>query len=213
MKQLFFLLTIVTMSMVVVAQGNGKGHGHNKNKGKSHGKEKDKEYKDEKEKHKEYNNEKEDDKEFRNEKEKDKKDKDGDESEIAFPNQHVHHGNNARHRPKKVTAALLRDYPAANNVSWSKYRGDYKATFNNGVLRSTAVYHANGERRDTRTTLTRAQLPGTIWEKIFKRDRITPTRYIQIERPTFAEKIFKVFSANNTAHFYDQNGNIISYSY
>ena len=203
MKQLFFLLTIVTMSMVAVAQGNGKGHGHNKNNGESHGKKKDKEYK----------NEKENDKEFKSEKEKDKKDKDEDESKIASPNQHVYHGKNVRHRPKKVTAAFLRDYPAANNVLWSKYKGDYRATFNNGVLRSTAVYHANGERRDTRTPLTRAQLPGTIWEKIFNRDRITPTKYIQIDRPAIAEKIFKVLSANNTVHFYDQNGNIVSYNY
>ena len=119
----------------------------------------------------------------------------------------------SKHEPKKVTAAFWNDYPGARNVSWSKYKGDYTATFTNGIWKSTAVYHANGERRDTRTNLTRAQLPGTIWDKIFKRDRITPTKYIQIERPSTGEKIFRILTANNTAYYYDQNGKRVSYNY
>lgn len=177
------------MSMAVVAQGNGKGNGHGNgnNKGEN------------------------------NERGKDKKDKDEDNNEdkheVAYPTQHPQHGKNANHQPKKVATALLKDYPAANNVTWSKYKGDYTATFRNGIWRSTAVYHANGERRDTRTSVTRTQLPGTIWDKIFKRDNITPTQYIQIERPSVAEKIFRVLSANNTVYFYDQNGKVVSYDY
>jgi len=119
----------------------------------------------------------------------------------------------SKHQPKKVQAALLRDYPAANNIAWSKYQGDYTATFNNGPWVSTAVYHANGERRDTRTTINRQQLPGSIWDVIFKRDRVTPTTYIQIERPSTLEKIFRVLSVNKTAYYYDQNGNRITYNY
>ncbi len=120
----------------------------------------------------------------------------------------------AKNQPKKVLAALYRDYPAATNVTWDKYKGDYTATFNNGIWRSTAVYHANGQRRDTRTVLTRYQLPGTIWDRIFKRDNITPIEYIQIERPTTAQKIFRILSSlNNTAYYYDQNGNKIAYQY
>ena len=118
-----------------------------------------------------------------------------------------------KHQPKKVTAALLRDYPHASNIIWSKYKGDYTATFNNGIFKSTAVYHANGDRRDTRTVLTRAQLPGTIWDKIFRRDNITPTEYIQIERPSTIEKIFRVLSSDNNAYYYDLNGNKVNYSY
>ncbi|MEO6134458.1 MAG: hypothetical protein ABIP35_04860 [Ginsengibacter sp.] len=119
----------------------------------------------------------------------------------------------SNHQPKKVTAAFLNDYPGARNVSWSKYKGDYTATFTNGIWKSTAVYHANGERRDTRTNLTKAQLPGRIWDQIFKRDHITPTKYIQIERPSTDEKIFRILTANNTAYYYNQNGKRVKYNY
>ena len=118
----------------------------------------------------------------------------------------------SRNPPPQVKAALLRDYPGATNIEWNKYKGDYTATFRNGIWRSTAVYHANGERRDTRTVLTRQQLPGTVWDRIFKRDRIAPTQYIQIERPSNAEKIFRILSGN-TAYYYDQNGNRVTYIY
>ena len=121
--------------------------------------------------------------------------------------------NYAGHQPKKVYAALLRDYPNAGNISWSKYKGDYTATFNNGLWRSTAVYHANGERRDTRTTLTRQQLPGNIWDRIFQRDNVVPTSFIQIEQPTVAQRIYRVLSGNNTAYYYDANGNRVQYNY
>ena len=183
MKRLFFLLTILTISMGVIAQGNGHKHGqgNGKNKDKSH------------------------------EKVKDKKNKD--ENEIAYPKEFSKQGKYKNHQPKKVAAALLRDYPNARNVTWSKYKGDYTATFTNGIWRSTAVYHANGERRDTRTPLTKAQLPGTIWDGIFKRDNIVPTKVIQIERPSFTDKIFRVLSTNNTAIYYDLNGNVVSYNY
>lgn len=119
----------------------------------------------------------------------------------------------AKNQPKKVQAALLRDYPNASNVVWSKYKGDYTATFNNGAWRSTAVYHANGERRDTRTPLTRDQLPGSIWDRIFRRDNVTPTEYVQIERPSTLQKIYRVVSGNNATYYYDQNGNKVSYNY
>ncbi len=119
----------------------------------------------------------------------------------------------ASHQPKKVTEAFYRDYPGAANVTWSKYRGDYTAAFNNGPWRSTAVYHANGERRDTRTVITRNDLPGTVWDQIFKRDRVTPTQYVVIERPSLAEKIFRVLSGNSTAYYYDAYGNRVQYDY
>jgi hypothetical protein len=120
----------------------------------------------------------------------------------------------AKNQPKKVQAALLRDYPAARNITWDKYKGDYTATFNNGPWRSTAVYHANGDRRDTRTVLRRDQLPGTIWDIIFKRDNVVPVEYIQIERPSTLEKIFRVVSSvNNTTYYYDKDGNKITYDY
>ena len=123
-------------------------------------------------------------------------------------------GKTPGHQPKKVQDALYRDYPSATNVVWSKYKGDYTATFGNGIWRSTAVYHANGERRDTRTPLTRQQLPGgSVWDRIFRRDNITPTSYVQIERPSVAERIYRILGGNNTAYFYDANGNRVNYDY
>ena len=123
------------------------------------------------------------------------------------------HGKSSKNQPKKVQAALMRDYPDAHNIVWSKYKGDYTATFNNGVWRSTAVYHANGERRDTRTTLTRQQLPGSIWDQIFKRDNIVPVTYVKIERPSLAERILRVFTDKQTAYYYTENGTRVQYDY
>src|SRR5687768_7656832 len=45
------------------------------------------------------------------------------------------YGKSSKNQPKKVQAALLRDYPGARNIAWSKYKGDYTATFTNGVFR------------------------------------------------------------------------------
>jgi hypothetical protein len=113
----------------------------------------------------------------------------------------------------KVKEAFGRDYPNAGNVVWSKYKGDYTATFLNGGWKSTAVYHANGDRRDTRTQVTRKDLPGSNWDNIFKRDNIVPASVIQIERPSITEKIFRIVSATKAVTFYDQNGNKVQYDY
>ncbi len=184
MKQLFFLGAVLMISTSTMAQGNSKGKGKDKEKPKS-----------------EIGNSQD------QRKETDKNDKNwnkGNSKQKGY----------AKNQPKKVTAALLRDYPAATNISWNKYKGDYTATFNNGAWRSTAVYHANGDRRDTRTVLTRAQLPGgSAWDQIFKRDNITPTQFIQIERPSTMEKIYRILSGNNTPYYYDQNGNRVTYVY
>jgi hypothetical protein len=72
----------------------------------------------------------------------------------------------SKNQPAKVRAAFQRDYPYVTNVQWSKYRGDWTATFPNGPFFSTAVYHANGQRRDTRTSLFRNQLPPIILGKV-----------------------------------------------
>ncbi len=184
MKKLFIFLSIVAISLGTMAQGNSQGKGKGKNKS----------YKSQGNKNK-------------GEDRRDDDDDDDDDNNNKTKNKY------SKNQPKKVQAALVRDYPGATNVVWRKYKGDYTATFNNGAWRSTSVYHANGERRDTRTVLTRTQLPGTVWDRIFKRDNIAPKQYIQIERPTTAEKIFRILTTNNTAYFYDQNGNKITYDY
>jgi hypothetical protein len=141
------------------------------------------------------------------------KSKDKNKNEQQNPNSNSSQKGYEKNQPKKVTSAFYRDYPGASNVTWSKYKGDYTATFSNGPWRSTAVYHANGERRDTRTPLTRKQLPGTIWDKIFKRDNLVPVEYIQIESPSNPGLIFRIVSTNKKAYYYDQNGNKVSYNY
>ncbi len=122
-------------------------------------------------------------------------------------------GRYSNHQPKKVEAALRRDYPAASNITWRKYKGDYYATFNNGGWRSTAVYHANGDRRDTRTVITRDQLPGNIWTDIFNRDRVSPASYERIERPSSSEIIYRILTGNRSAYYYDANGSRVIYAY
>ncbi len=187
MKHLNFFLILLLISVTSLAQGNS----HGKAKGKD----------------------KNDDNIINSKQKNDRNNDRNSENEKSWEYGNSTPARYSNHQPKKVIAALLRDYPRATNISWSKYKGDYTATFNNGIWRSTAVYHANGERRDTRTVVTKQQLPGTIWDKIFKRDHVTPTQYIQIERPSTIEKIFRILSTNNTAYYYDQNGNRITYIY
>lgn len=154
-------------------------------------------------------------------KSKDKSEKQGkngtyDNEAVAHPETTVSKGS--KNQPAKVRSAFLRDYPNAGNVVWSKYQGDWTATFRNGIYRSTAVYHANGERRDTRTTIKRAQLPGSEWDGIFKRDRVYPVgNIIQIQSPTLGSEIFRITSqlaGSKTQYvYYDGNGQQVRYSY
>jgi len=130
----------------------------------------------------------------------------------------VANGGNSKNQPTKVRAAFHADYPNATNVVWNKYRGDWTATFNNGAWRSTAVYHANGQRRDTRTTITRDQLPGTIWDRIFQRDRINPVgNIVQIESPSLKSELFRIASqvagAGLQYYIYNKLGQRVNYDY
>ncbi len=198
MKKISLIIALAGMSYCVTAQGNSNGKVKGKNKERN-----------------EYNKQE-------NEGEKNKHDNDDEKGKREDDNDNRNNrdvyapgntGKFSKNQPKKVQDALYRDYPSATNVIWSKNKGDYSATFGNGIWRSTAVYHANGERRDTRTPLTRQQLPGgTVWDRIFRRDNITPTSYIQIERPSVAEKIYRILSGNNTVYFYDANGNRVNYN-
>lgn len=125
------------------------------------------------------------------------------------------HGNKSSHQPAKVMAAFQRDYPNARNVTWGKYRGDWTATFGNGLFRSTAVYHANGERRDTRTGITRNNLPGdvSIWDQIFRRNQIQQNNIVQIEQPQSGNLIYRLINAAGNAYFYNQLGQQVNYNY
>lgn len=128
-------------------------------------------------------------------------------------------GKPSKNQPAKVREAFSRDYPNVTNVVWSKYHGDWTATFNNSWGRPTAVYHANGERRDTRIPITKEQLPnGTIWENIFKRDGVQPVgTIVKVEAPSLRSEIFRIASqiaGSKTEYlFYDRNGLKLQYNY
>jgi hypothetical protein len=117
--------------------------------------------------------------------------------------------------PAPVSAAFLRDYPGATNVTWSKDRGDWTATFNGGT---SARYHANGDRKETRSSITRAQLPGSIWDGVFVRDNVVPSGpIVQIQPSGTASTIFQIATQPAGGQvqyvYYDVNGNRVQYSY
>lgn len=123
----------------------------------------------------------------------------------------------SKNQPAKVRAAFQRDYPNATHVSWSKYRGDWTATFGNGVFVSTALYHANGERRDTRTPVTRNEVPGNVLDSIFKRRPGTRLDdIIKIELPNVVKDIFRVkdiIQGKPEYFYYNKDGIQVNYDY
>jgi len=123
----------------------------------------------------------------------------------------------SKNQPTKVSAAFQRDYPNAGNVSWSKYRGDWTASFGNGWYRSTAVYHANGERRDTRTPVTRNEMPQNVLDAIFKRSPETRLDdVIKIELPNVVKDIFRVkdiIGGKPSYFYYNSDGQLVKYNY
>ena len=122
----------------------------------------------------------------------------------------------SKNQPAKVRQAFATDYPGVTNVSWSKYRGDWTATFSNNGITSTAVYHANGQRKDTRTPVSRPQLPRTIDDIIRKKPGSVLGEIIRIELPQKASNLFRVktVEAGTTKYtVYDANGGVVNYDY
>lgn len=212
MKKLLLIVAAFIVSLSISAQGKSGEKGKNKdkknvsvnqNKKNSDGKQKDKVDKDDKE-----------DKE--NKVDKQKKDH---ESKVWDG---THKDDNdgpkaSKNQPAKVRAAFQRDYPNAQNVTWSKYRGDWTATFRNGLFMSTAVYHANGDRRDTRTPIARKDLPGTVFDSIFKRRPETRLDdIIRIQVPNVVKDIFRVkdiVEGKTQYLFFNSDGTKVQYSY
>ncbi|WP_407523607.1 hypothetical protein PDL71_17485 [Lacibacter sp. MH-610] len=124
----------------------------------------------------------------------------------------------SKNQPAKVREAFSRDYPNVQNVTWSKYRGDWTATFRNGVFTSTAVYHANGDRRDTRTPVPRQEVPRNILEEIFKRRPQTQQNeeVIKVELPEKNRHLFRFKEIiNGVANYFfvDNAGKEVNYNY
>lgn len=123
----------------------------------------------------------------------------------------------SKNQPAKVRDAFTRDYPNATNVRWSKYRGDWTATFNSGLVTSTAVYHANGQRKDTRTVVSKNEIPRSIIDVILKRDNAEPQEAVKVERPGIISEIIyriKTRQAETTKYsFFDKYGKEVNYNY
>jgi hypothetical protein len=190
---LVLLILILQVSSPAEAQGNGKAKSNSKSKDKS----KDK-----------VSNAKNDN------------DKNSQKHEVTiWEGTHDKDGGGpkpSKNQPAKVRSAFQRDYPYATNVRWSKYRGDWTATFGNGFAWSTAVYHANGQRKDTRSLIGLPQLP-PILEGIFKkRPGVQLSDIIKIEVPNVISNIFRVKSINDGTSrflFYNAEGQEVTYDY
>ena len=126
-------------------------------------------------------------------------------------------GKPSKNQPAKVRSSFQRDYPNAVNVRWTKCRGDWTATFSGGLFRSTAVYHANGDRRDTRTPVTRNEMPRITLDSVFKkRPGINIGDVIKIELPGKLDEIFRIKAGTDVGSeflFFNKLGEMIKYDY
>lgn len=146
--------------------------------------------------------------------------KNGKEPDAIWDGTKDHDGGSpkaSKNQPAKVRSAFASDYPNATNVTWSKYRGDWTATFNNGIIRSVAVYHANGQRKDTRTVIQKPQVPKIIIDDIFrKRPRSQLGDIVKIEVPEAVKDIFRIKTIEAGTprfSFYNTDGKEVSYDY
>jgi len=201
MKKTFLFIMAVIFSLSSIAQGKGNEKGKNKqnpsvtqseNKDKSQGHESADDQDDDK-----TGKGKSKDK-FKNEKDKSKEENDklNEHDKKVWDGIGDNKGSCSKlskNQPAKVRESFQRDYPGAINVRWTKCRGDWTATFRNRLFMSTAVYHANGDRRDTRTPITRNELPRNVFDSVFKRrpeNRLDDV--IKIEIPNKVKEIFRV---------------------
>lgn len=199
MKQLLILLFVTALSITISAQGNSqaKAKGNDKSTNVATV-----------------------DKTNSNEKnDKDSKDRGTHEKKIWEGTYTKANGGPkpSKNQPAGVRVAFQRDYPNATNVYWSKYRGDWTATFRNGLLMSTAVYHANGDRRDTRTVVTKNEMPKVILDDIFKKKpEIKLGDIIKIEVPKVIKDIFRIKSiidGKSQYLYYNSEGLTVQYNY
>ena len=196
MKQLLIFLFASMLSIATVAQGNGQLKGKGKYKSTTtastdKGKSKD---------------------------DKDVKDRTDHEKKI-WEGTYINTNDGpkpSKNQPAKVRASFQRDYPNASNIYWSKYRGDWTASFRNGPWMSTAVYHANGDRRDTRTIVNRESIPKKIFDIIIKKPEVKADDVIKIEVPKAIKDIFRIKSiidGKSQYTFYDSEGVTVQYNY
>ena len=130
----------------------------------------------------------------------------------------------SKNQPAKVRSAFSRDYPNATNVTWSKYRGDWTASFRNGPYWSTAIYHANGDRKDTRTVVPVItspgqppviQLPGKIDEIFKKKPETKVEEAVKIETPAMKQiyRLKTILDGKTKYQYVNEAGVEVTYNY
>jgi hypothetical protein len=123
----------------------------------------------------------------------------------------------SKNQPAKVRSSFNKEFPNATAVSWSKYRGDWTATFKNGIHHSTAVYHANGSRKDTRTVVSRADVPRGVLDGIYKRKPgISVGEIVKVETTQAVNKIYRIKTIENGKINFlllNSTGNEVAYNY
>lgn len=145
MKKLLILTAAFTIALSGMAQDKHKGKGHDKDKDKS-------------EHHDKNKSDDRDDDDERNDR---NRSDDNDES-----NRRKNGSKISKNVPAKVRVSFNRDYPNATNVSWTKNKNFWTASFLNGVFRNSVTYAANGQRANGTTRRTSAETDGSIWDKI-----------------------------------------------
>jgi type II secretory pathway pseudopilin PulG len=123
----------------------------------------------------------------------------------------------SKNQPAKVRSSFNKEFPNATAVTWSKYRGDWTASFKNGLFYSTAVYNANGNRKDTRTVVSRADVPKGVLDGIYKRKPgISVGEIVKVETTEALHQIFRIKTIENGKINFlllNSNGNEVAYNY
>ncbi|MCY7292470.1 MAG: hypothetical protein LH615_09860 [Ferruginibacter sp.] len=140
MKKIIFTSLIAVISLTTFAQGNSQKNKNNTQSSVSK-KEKDPDA-----------NDRYDDR-YDNRSNKDRK-----VIKVGNDNRNDNNNKYSKNTPSKVRAAFNRDFPNANNVTWTKNTGTWTANFGGGgILGNTnsVTYKANGQRVSTNRILGR----------------------------------------------------------
>lgn len=152
MKKILTLILAVTIGFAGMAQSKSNGKGHAKKAGK---------------------HEKHADKDKSHHDDSDGRDDRYDRDDEYRNRQQNNTGKYAKNIPAKVRSAFNNDYPNATNVTWTKNRGSWTATFPNGIYRRSVTYTSNGQRLNSNGSTSRRSgrtQDGSIWDKILTKE-------------------------------------------